>query len=138
MTTKMEDLRKIHSKFTLSSFKLCINSRSTYKVFHINVKVIILVQNFTRFQVDPFIFAYSIILKMKNANKVNQSETFTSEQRFLMFSTLSAFFTHKSILLAKINGSTWNLVKFWTSIITLIFMWKTMYVLLELMQSLKG
>ena len=98
MTTKMEDLGKIHWKFTLSPFKLCIDSRSTYKVFHINVKVIILVQNFTRFKVDPFIFAYSIILKVKNANKVNQSQTDTSEQRVFDVSTLSAFFTHKRIL----------------------------------------
>ena len=72
----------MHWKFTLSTFKLYINSRGAFKVLHMNVKDIILVQNFTSIQMDPFIFANNIILKVKNADKVNQSENFTSEPRF--------------------------------------------------------
>ena len=98
MTTKMEDLGKIHWKFTLSAFKLCINSRSTCKVFQIHVKVIIRVQNFTRFQVDPFIFDYSIILWVKNADKVETSKTLCSEVTVCDWFTLLAFFTFKMIL----------------------------------------
>ena len=77
---------------TLSPFKLYINSRVTFKVLHMNVKVIILVQNFTRIQVDPFIFANSIILRVKNADKVNKSENFTSEPKFSMFPLCGHFY----------------------------------------------
>ena len=57
-----------------STSKLTILFRDTRKHLNKNVWSNFLVQNFTRFLVDSFIFALILVLRVKNSNKVDTSE----------------------------------------------------------------
>ena len=106
------DFDKMHWKphFPPSNFQIIF--WGTKKIINLNIRGIYFVQNFTRFLVDPIIFTSSIDLRVKNENYIDPVWIFTSEKFDFHGSNLSVFFTTKTALTVKMNGSMRNLVKF--------------------------
>ena len=109
----VEIFTKIHWKFILSSPSFQVIFRNYTKKYEKKCLRHVFIQNCIRILVDTMVLAVSFILWVKNANKVDPFDVFTSKSWISDRSTLFAFFTHKIRLIAKMIVSTRILMKFW-------------------------
>ena len=107
------DFTKIHWKSVRSTPSFQVILHIIQKIYEKKCLWHGFIQNFIRILVDTIILAVTLILLVKNTNKVDLSEIQLFEVKTSNGSTLFAFFTHKMRLTAKIIVFTRILMKFW-------------------------